>query len=267
MNMHPEHTKQFSERPFTAGSLIGLRAFAVDELGRLVGPSHGQVFRPGENEAECKAEEGPTGAIRNLTAAVQRMNASMSYCTPLTMTWMVGGDPSLSSSFHPVQKFSSAYGAVGHELEKRAEAEAKAAREKERIEKLEREAEEKHRNHVVAAADCTCGFYAYVDGSNQYMETDFSYRNTLRVAAVIEGYGVCTVGNRGFRASKARLKALVLPLPDNPIEGQRLRLVERNYAGVDSFADTLAALSAYPLSNDHIPSPQTDDDFWTRSAS
>ncbi len=44
---------RFSGRLFIAGSLVGLRAFKVDRLGRLAGPSHGGIFKPGENVAQC----------------------------------------------------------------------------------------------------------------------------------------------------------------------------------------------------------------------
>jgi hypothetical protein len=63
------------------------------------------------------------------------------------------------------------------------------------------ELEDKHR---IGGLNCGCGFYAYFDGGNDYAQEG-------RVAGIIEGYGTCTVGSRGFRAEKARLVALVLP--------------------------------------------------------
>jgi hypothetical protein len=60
--------------------------------------------------------------------------------------------------------------------------------------------------HDVAAMNCTCGFYAYFNGKNTY----FRY-NPFDVAAVIEGYGNVTVGTEGFRAEKARIKAMFTP--------------------------------------------------------
>jgi len=53
-------------------------------------------------------------------------------------------------------------------------------------------------------ADCKCGFYGYYEGSNDYASPD-------TVAAVVEGFGRTVVGTRGFRASKARIRALYLP--------------------------------------------------------
>lgn len=60
-------------------------------------------------------------------------------------------------------------------------------------------------DHVVAGQGCACGFYAYYD--LRYS----AYRNDYHVPAVIEGYGHVTVGERGFRAEKARLVAVAYP--------------------------------------------------------
>jgi len=45
---------QFSGIEFAAGVLRGTRSFKVDALGRLTGVSYEAVWRPGENEAECR---------------------------------------------------------------------------------------------------------------------------------------------------------------------------------------------------------------------
>lgn len=51
----------FNDRPFVAGSLIGLRSFAVDSLGRLTGVTHREVFKPGENVGVCQKPDAPYG--------------------------------------------------------------------------------------------------------------------------------------------------------------------------------------------------------------
>lgn len=63
------------------------------------------------------------------------------------------------------------------------------------------------RPHHVAGLGCQCGFYAYFKGQNSYMGSG-------QIAGIVEGYGVCTVGTRGFRAERARLVALVAPRRD-----------------------------------------------------
>lgn len=53
----------------------------------------------------------------------------------------------------------------------------------------------------IAHPMCSCGFYAYHDGS---------VYPTGQVTGVIEGYGKTTVGTKGFRCEKARIVALAL---------------------------------------------------------
>lgn len=57
-------------------------------------------------------------------------------------------------------------------------------------------------------ADCTCGFYAYLNGVNDYISAG-------RVIGVVEGYGETLIGRRGFRSNKARILALA-PSPEKP---------------------------------------------------
>lgn len=60
--------------------------------------------------------------------------------------------------------------------------------------------------HRPAEKYCTCGFYAYYDGSNYY-----GRGGTNHVTGIIEAYGKCQVGSAGFRAEKCRIVALVIP--------------------------------------------------------
>lgn len=53
-------------------------------------------------------------------------------------------------------------------------------------------------------ADCSHGFYAYYDGSNDY-------KADSRISAVVEGYGETLIGTRGFRSEKAKIVALCVP--------------------------------------------------------
>ena len=207
----------FSDRPFVAGSLIGLRTFAPDRLGRLTGPQQGGVFKPGENEAVCLKSERSGG---------------------LWVSWAPGKIPGASPftfSFH-------SYLTSEFDYEPPPETPLVDAY----------KAEWKRTRHQVGSLDCACGFYAYTDGTNQYKRRD-------RIAALIEGYGVCTVGSAGFRASKARLVALITP--KRPREA-RWELVLNAYPKVPIYDTKSAALDAHPLTVD-VPDP-TAADFWTR---
>lgn len=247
----------FSDRPFVAGSLVGMRAFDVDSLGRLTGPSFGGVFKPGENVATCGGDgTNPASAFvvaqRELRAMTYRMNARA----------QTGKAPALRPA------------------------------------------------HVVGGVTCSCGFYAYFDGRNDYAKPG-------RVSALVEGYGVCTVGERGFRAEKARLVALInvtkphfwntwqfhaffvvwltILAVANVIQQdwwlagldaflvaangvgatlawrsrtsrKSVAALRRNYPDVPVYRTKRAALRAHPLSAPPAPTPETDDNFWTRSA-
>lgn len=145
----------FSDRPFVAGSLTGVRVFDVDSLGRLRGVSVAAVFKPGENVAECRGGE----FTRTMRTYMQTLQASLYGPSSATLD-----PPPLNATATTAKKA-----------------------------------------HHVGHADCSCGFYAYYDeGSNPH-------DGPGKVTALIEGYGVCAVGTRGFRAEKARLVALVNP--------------------------------------------------------
>lgn len=62
-------------------------------------------------------------------------------------------------------------------------------------------------DHRLMGLGCTCGFYAY------YCEAH-TYRNNASIEGVIEGFGRCVVGSRGFRCERAIVRALVHPEPD-----------------------------------------------------
>lgn len=151
---------QFADRPFVAGSLIGIRSFRIygSTTGILVSPQRAtaRAWTCGENIAECR--------------------------------------PLMSHSL--VQEFG----------------------------------EQPLREHQVASMGCQCGFYAYFDrGSNPY-------HSVLNVLGLIEGYGVATVGSRGFRCEKARIVALI---------GQPEQF--KRYPGIPVFPDVDSAVTEFPL--------------------
>lgn len=122
----------FSNRPFAAGALTGIRSFRVAAGGRLTGIWHKHDFTPGENTADC--------CVRHSGAFA------------MTVCGMTRRPPA---------------------------------------------------NHRPGALDCTCGYYAYFDRGNN------PYHGAGQVLALIEGYGLMSVGQRGFRCEKARLVAFI----------------------------------------------------------
>lgn len=58
-------SSEFSGREFAAGVARGARSFRADRLGRLTGVHHQTVWRPGENDAECRAYDSASAFIRD----------------------------------------------------------------------------------------------------------------------------------------------------------------------------------------------------------
>lgn len=59
--------------------------------------------------------------------------------------------------------------------------------------------------HDVAAASCSCGFYAYTTADHG------EYSGPVRVTGIIAASGLVTLGSKGFRAANAQIIALVRP--------------------------------------------------------
>ena len=178
----------FTGPALAAGTVLGVRAFDIDNLGRLRGVTHADVFRPGENIARCRAT--PQGRWAYV---------------PGGMTW----------------------------------------------------APDEPREHHPGSADCECGYWAHYDGTH-------SYESTPRASAIIEGYGLVTLGTSGFRAGKARLVALVPPA-HLPVAARVADLY--GPAGVPIYRTLADALTEHPVTHprrDTLPHPDTHPDFWDR---
>lgn len=213
----------FTDRPFVAGTLTGVRCFRLDKLGRLnaMNSFPNPVWTPGENIAECHRQWAidenvkfyqnpsfPASSVitsNNFTASMQSMINSITY----------GGGSNFDMQYYHVPE------------------------------------------HDVAAQDCVCGFYAYFDNGNNPHDSPGA------VHGVIEGYGRLTVGARGFRCPKARIKALVLP----KVRSALLMQVAVNYDGIRIFTSIDEALKVFPLTlPGDVPNPANTPDFWTRKS-
>jgi len=73
--------------------------------------------------------------------------------------------------------------------------------------------------HVVGQKDCSCGFYAYFENTNN------KHTAPGDIEAIIRGYGTTTLGRKGFRSEKADLIALVRPEPISA----RFKKIPRKY--------------------------------------
>lgn len=192
-------SQDFDGTPFVAGSLIGLRAFRIEPEGRLSGAVFPIPFEPGENVAHCAAEEWEWFRTRV-------PNRSLLGLTLTVVSQRLHREILASLDERPSWAL----------FKKRPEPWV----------------------HRVAGVRCHCGFYAYTDGANEYAPNGENAVGVPSVEAVIEGYGTCTVGERGFRASKARLVALI----DPPVS------VMARYP-VAVYGTREAALAAHPLTS------------------
>lgn len=192
---------------------------------RLYGPVKGnEPFEPGENVARCHADLGAkfrakrqdireSARQKRVATDPSREVGQGEYAVvsqEMAEQWMSTELPEsvrlLSQRFleHyqvpvplPVQERPRCEDEM-HKMLAEVEAEEAAA-----LAALDEEERGFKGNHVVGQLDCTCGYYAYLNG--RYTE----HASSHHPMGIIEGYGVVTIGERGFRASKARLLCLI----------------------------------------------------------
>lgn len=216
---------EFTTRPFVAGSLTGIRCWQVDSLGRLtpVNDWPDSVWTPGENIATCHQQWS--------------INQAYMMYSPVPSAQWVNAHGTITAAgamqmMHGMSKSLNAGDTFKLDIPQVSE-------------------------HDVSTMDCTCGFYGYFDN------LDNPYFRTGNLHGIVEGYGVMTVGDRGFRASKAKIKALVIPA----VRAASWMQVARNYDGIPIFTELGDALELYPLSlPSDVPNPDNTPDFWTRKA-
>lgn len=125
---------QFDGIGFAPGVVRGARAFDIDELGRLVGVTHRQVWIPGENIAECRKGKGADGLWSGY------LNLTFTYRS------------SVIAASTPAAKAPKTF----------------KGRKAVKAEPVMEEVEPEEPPHTMA--DCACGFYGYYDGSNDYRQ-------------------------------------------------------------------------------------------------
>ena len=83
---------EFTGPALAAGSVLGVRAFGVDVLGRLRGVTYGDVFRPGLNVARCHAQPqgrwvpGPAGDMWEIRGTARYSGSGIPYTRPSRST-------------------------------------------------------------------------------------------------------------------------------------------------------------------------------------
>lgn len=109
----------------------------------------------------------------------------------------------------------------------------------------------------VPNADCTCGFYAYTDGSLDYGV------HVRMISGVIQGFGHVLRGSRGFRCKKARVLALYVPprMPESlDAASQMWTPVGPGEHRIVNFRPTWLPDITVDLLRDHYPAVEFYDD-------
>jgi len=88
-------------------------------------------------------------------------------------------------------------------------------------------------------ATCSCGFYAYLNGCNEY-------EWPTSVVGIIEGFGETLIGDRGFRASKARILALA---PGPAVPPELVEMIRAQYPTVPVFNDVNVMRMEFPTTD------------------
>lgn len=233
--------KEFGGLGFAAGVVRGARSFKVDKLGRLTGIHYEQIWRPGENIAECRKEKAVFHVTFNWDGITSSgrlgyLQAFPNYPPPppSSSRTVVSTPPSV----HRKKKGKKVVADI-ISMPEPPKAAAIAATEK--------------KPHTMA--DCACGFYGYYDGSEDYWKDGY-------VSAVIEGYGEALIGTRGFRVAKARIVALMIPAEQDRFANR----IARNYPDVPLFRSFNEMVAAFPPDGGEEAVTPDVDDFWTRDA-
>lgn len=221
---------EFAGYGFAVGTVVGLRSFSVDHLGRLTGVSILQVWLPGDNESACKKPSD--GGY--YSTALQTLYGQL--WPSFTLRYATAPSPGVEVTGYPQEQLKVDPKPVvtpPHEL-----------------------------------ATCSCGFYAYFGDSNDYgsrttltgvveafgkvtIGTRGFRAEKARIVAL-----VIPTKRRDNRPDRIK---------GTDLKPHRLDRVRRNYPGIAVF-DTQAAMAReYPTSDESI-TPETDAEFWTREA-
>ena len=254
----------FNDRPFVAGSLVGHRAFAVDSLGRLVGPSHGGVFKPGENVGACiKYESAFTPTQLYLDVALSRLSVRATPppqpkvaadhrigsgdCTCGYYAYFDGGPNPYAGGPGRVDALIEGYGTctVGQRGFRAEKARLVAL-----VDSRPRLTWWDRHGGVLLAVLLLLNVASLV---RHLVDPDW-----WAIGAGVGVLSCCYLAwSRGQSLSKKRASRAASPMA----------AVLRNYPDVPVYPSIKAATAAHPLTPPPAPTPETDDDFWERSAS
>lgn len=231
----------FTGVPFVAGSIRGERSFGLSMIGALVSPMKPCLWEADGNEARCLKADNTLymrlrkgkwpGALETAKRFIPEGARVFSLYPEWRATAFTGhGVGALVIAIHWWSPTSGE-----HDIES--------------VPRLVFESALRE-DHGHNFATCSCGFYAYLNGCNEYA-------SGWNVTGIIEGYGETLIGTRGFRTSKARILALAKPTAEGQHEHlvKAVALMRERYPSVPIFDNPEVMRLEYPTTE--------LSEFWT----
>lgn len=245
----------FSDRPLLTVPIAGLRSFGVDGLGRLTGPVQSQyAWKPGENCADCTPHPFSASmlALRPLSGRAEHRVAMVDCHCGFYAYFDEGANP--HHSRWNVLGIIEGYGAVtcgtrGFRASK--------ARIVGLIDSRPTPATLLRRLRWSAWWLLLWFIYDAALGVIELCQRAWTLGPLmLGLAALVGAFLVV-----GVRANE---RTLIRKGHTRSVVPSRVR---KNYPDVPIYHSVEEALAAHPLVKPEVPSPDSDPDFWTRSAS
>lgn len=259
---------EFSDRPLIAGSIVGLRSFGVDTLGRLTGVNFKSVFTPDVNAAICRGDTRRSPFAFLTMPHMMSLPCECPACKtpqskknhrPGTLDCTCGYYAYFDREANPYHKDGNMLGLV------EGFGNVTVGSRGFRAEKAK----------LVALIDESATPLALIKRYTWQFWLNFAAALWIIFWAVLD-LRDARWGVGGTELGLALIVLTVLIVLRNKAflnktrPGSTSRLtpeIRRNYPAVPVYPSLSAALAEHPLTPPEKPSPDTDPEFWSRSAS
>lgn len=197
--------ERFGVRPLVPGTIRGVRSFKIlPRTLQVISPVMTEyVWGPGENISGCHLHQR-ISSVGDIAVALQDIGRAMATATAVMAT-------QLSVALRELSKLNLGLPVNETLLRNRAEISMLVAQPPTRLADRMRQpvyVAPPIPPHMQSGLECTCGFYAYHQGSVG-TGTHRGYPGHGQLMGIIEGYGTVVVGTKGFRAEKARIVCFI----------------------------------------------------------
>ena len=276
--------ESFDGGDFFIGTVRGIRGFDVDRLGRLRGVTHDAVWTPGENIAEHRSESFARGLISLSASGIQIRGPETVTGNPQPHDFKACSHCGFYAYFADngmyvrsaeVKAIIEGYGTVhvGSDGFRAGKARVVALVDERkrgisparwRFYRLARRLAASRSEEWPIFAAVACLFVSPFAGGG-VGQFSVSAGWMVGVAIVLLG---AYLAYSSFRAISYEFSSIHPELRD-PSEPAPMDRIRTNYPGVPVYRSMKAALADYPVDSPFAPepvTPDTDPDFWTRSA-